>query len=38
MNGNTATCQFLIDKGSKLNVKDNDGRTPLDDGEYKLNN
>ncbi len=36
--GHTATCQFLIDKGSDVNVKSNNGSTPLHWGEYKLNN
>ncbi len=38
MNGHTATCQFLIDKGSEVNVKDDGSNTPLHLGEYKLNN
>jgi ankyrin repeat protein len=37
-NGHTATCQFLIDKGIDVNVKDKYGLTPLQFGEYKLNN
>jgi ankyrin repeat protein len=32
--GHTATCQFLTDKGSDLNVKNNYGEIPLHLGEY----
>jgi ankyrin repeat protein len=37
-NGHTATCKFLIDNGSEVNVKDNIDWTPLHRGEYLLNN
>jgi hypothetical protein len=37
-NGHTAICQLLIDNGSEVNVKDDDGETPLHSGEYLLNN
>ena len=32
--GHTATVQFLIDKGSEMNVQDDNGWTPLHFGEY----
>ncbi len=33
MCGHTDTCKFLLEKGSDINAKENDGRTPLHDGE-----
>ncbi len=33
MCGHTDICQFLLENGSDINAKDDDGSTPLHDGE-----